>query len=155
LMFCADPLKGASELRRVLKPDGRFAMSAWDEPEKNAFFMTINQAVSQFMPRPTPRAGAPGPFRLAPAAEFESLLRQAGFTELTVQPVEVVFEVDSTDLHWQIVSDMSLPVEQAKATLSVADVQRLKRAMADAIEPYRVGHRIRLPNTALCISGRR
>jgi SAM-dependent methyltransferase len=155
LMFCADPVKGASELLRVLKPEGRFALSAWDEPEKNAFFMTINQAVSQFMPRPTPRAGAPGPFRLAPPAEFETVLRQAGFTEFTIQSMEVVFEVESADVHWQIVSDMSAPVEQAKATLSVADVQRLKRAMADAIEPYRVGHRIRLPNTALCISGRR
>jgi SAM-dependent methyltransferase len=155
LMFCADPVKAASELRRVLKPGGHFAMSAWDEPEKNAFFMTINQAVSQFLPRPTPRAGAPGPFRLAPAAEFESVLRQAGFGELTVQPSEVVFEVESAELHWHIVSDMAAPVEQAKASLSVADVQRLKRAMAEAIEPYRVGHRIRLPNTALCISGRR
>jgi ubiquinone/menaquinone biosynthesis C-methylase UbiE len=155
LMFCADPVKCASELRRVLRPNGRFAFSAWDEPEKNAFFMTINQAVSQFMPRPTPRAGASGPFRLAPAAEFESVLQQAGFSEFTIQPVEVVFEVESTDVHWQIVGDMSTPVEQAKATLSVADVQRLKRAMAEAVEPYRVGHRIRLPNTALCISGRR
>jgi SAM-dependent methyltransferase len=155
LMFCADPVKAASELRRVLKPNGRFALSAWDEPEKNAFFMTVNRAVSQFMPWPTPRAGAPGPFRLAPAAEFESVLRQAGFGELTVQSMEVVFEVESTDVHWHIVSDMSAPVEQARATLSVAEVQRLKRAMADAIEPYRAGHRIRLPNTVLCISGRR
>jgi ubiquinone/menaquinone biosynthesis C-methylase UbiE len=155
LMFCADPVKAASELRRVLKPNGRFALSAWDEPDKNAFFMTINAAVAQFMPRPPPRAGAPGPFRLAPVAEFESVLRQAGFGELTVQSMEVVFEVESTDVHWQIVGDMSAPIEQAKATLSVADVQRLKRAMAEAIEPYRDGHRIRLPNTALCISGRR
>lgn len=155
LMFCTDPVKAASELRRVLKPNGRFAMSAWDEPDKNAFFMTINAAVSQFMPRPPPRAGAPGPFRLAPVAEFESVLKQAGFGELTVQSMEVVFEVESTDLHWQIVGDMSAPVEQAKASLTVADVQRLKRAMAEAIEPYRVGRRIRLPNTALCISGRR
>jgi SAM-dependent methyltransferase len=155
LMFCAEPVKAASELRRVLKPNGRFAMSAWDEPEKNAFFMTINAAVSQFIPRPPPRAGAPGPLRLAPAAEFELVLRQAGFSELTVQTMEVVFEVDSTDLHCQIGGDISAPVEQAKATLTVADVQRLKRAMAEAIEPYRVGHRVRLPNTSLCISVRR
>jgi len=155
LMFCADPVKAASELRRVLKPNGRFALSAWDEPEKNTFFMTIYRAVSQFIPRPPPRAGAPGPFRLAPAAEFESVLRQAGFSELTVHSMEVVFEVESTDQHWKIVSDMSAPVEQAKASLSVADAQRLKHAMAEAIAPYRDGHRIRLPNTALCISGRR
>jgi ubiquinone/menaquinone biosynthesis C-methylase UbiE len=156
LMFCADPVKGASELRRVLKPDGRFAISTWDEPQKNAFFMTIEQAVAPFMPsRPAPQAGAPGPFRLAPAAQFESVLRQAGFDDFTVESMEVVFEVESSDLHWHIVGDMSAPVEEAKAALSVADVQRLKHAMAQAIEPYRVGHRIRLPNTALCISGRR
>lgn len=155
LMFCADPVKGARELRRVLKPNGCFALSAWDEPEKNAFFMTINQALSRFIPRPAPHPGAPGPFRLAPAAEFESVLRQAGFGDVTVQTAEVVFEVDSPDLHWQIVNDMAAPVEQARATLPAEDVQRLKDAMAEAIEPYRVGHRIRLPNTALCISGRR
>jgi ubiquinone/menaquinone biosynthesis C-methylase UbiE len=155
LMFCADPVKGARELRRVLRPNGRFAMSAWDEPQKNAFFMTVNQAISGFMPRPAPRAGAPGPFRLAPLSEFESVLRQAGFTELATQSIEVVFEVDSADLHWQIVSDMSVPVEQARATLSAAGLASLKRAMGEAIEPYRVGRRIRLPNTALCISGRR
>lgn len=155
LMFCADPVKGARELRRVLKPNGCFALSAWDEPQKNAFFMTIDQALSRFIPRPAPRAGAPGPFRLAPAAEFESVLRQAGFGEITTRTAEVVFEVDAADLHWQIVNDMSAPVEQARATLPAEDVQLLKEAMAEAIEPYRAGHRIRLPNTALCISGRR
>ncbi len=155
LMFCADPVQGAAELRRVLKANGRFAMSAWDEPEKNAFFMTIYQAISRFMPRPPPRAGSPGPFRLAPMAEFESVLRQAGFTGLSAQAVEVVFEVDSADLHWQIVNDMSAPIEQARATLSAAEMQNLRQAMAEAIEPYRVGRRIRLPNTALCISGSR
>lgn len=155
LMFCADPAQAASELRRVLKPNGRFAMSAWDEPEKNAFFMTINEALARVMPRPAPLVGAPGPFRLAPMAEFESVLLRAGFTELATQSVEVVFEVDAADLHWKIVSDMSAPIEQARAALSAPDVESLKQAMAEAIEPYRDGRRIRLPNTALCISGRR
>ena len=98
------------------------------------------------MPRPTPHAGAPGPFRLAPLAEFENVLRQAGFSDIETRSVEVVFEVDSTDLHWQIVNDMSAPIEQAVATLPAAEAQRLKQAMAEAIEPYRDGRRIRLPN---------
>lgn len=155
LMFCADPVQAASELRRVLKPGGRFAISAWDEPGKNAFFMTIHEAISRFTPRPTPRAGTPGPFRLAPLAEFENVLRQAGFTDFETRTAEVVFEVDSPDLHWQIINDLSAPIEQAVRSLQAADVQRLKEAMAQAIEPYSVGRRIRLPNTALCISGRR
>jgi ubiquinone/menaquinone biosynthesis C-methylase UbiE len=155
LMFCPDPVQAAKELRRVLKPGGRFAVSAWDEPAKNAFFMTIHEAISRFIPRPEPRAGAPGPFRLAPLAEFESVLRQAGFSDFETRTAEVVFEVDSTDLHWQIINDMSAPIEQAVATLPAADVQSLKQAMAQALELYRDGRRIRLPNTALCISGRR
>jgi len=155
LMFCADPVQAATELRRVLKPNGRFAMSAWDEPEKNAFFMTIHQALLRFSPRPPPRAGAPGPFRLAPLSEFESVLRKAGFTEIQAQTVEVLFEVQSTELHWMIVSDMSAPIEQARACLPPSEVEALRLAMAAALEPYRDGRRIRLPNTALCISGRR
>lgn len=155
LMFCADPLQAASELRRVLKPNGRFAMSAWDVPEKNAFFMTINQALSRFMERPQPRAGSPGPFRLAPMAEFERVLRSAGFTQIETQTVEVLFEVQSTELHWLIVSDMSAPIEQARANLPASMVESLRQAMATALEPYRDGRRIRLPNMALCISGRR
>ena len=155
LMFCADPVQAASELRRVLKPNGHFAMSGWDEPEKNAFFMTIDQALSRFMPRPTPRAGSPGPFRLAPMSEFESVLRRAGFTEIKTRTVEVLFEVQSTELHWMIVSDMSAPIEQARANLPPDSVEGLRQEMAAALEPYRDGRRIRLPNTALCISGRR
>lgn len=155
LMFCADPVQAASELRRVLKPGGRFAVSAWDEPAKNAFFMTIHQALARLMPRQEPRAGASGPFRLAPLAEFENVLRQAGFSDFESHSREVVFEVDSTDLHWQIIKDMSLPIEQAVKAMSAEDVQRLKQAMAEAIQPFRDGRRIRLPNTALCVSGRR
>ena len=117
--------------------------------------MTIHQALSRFIPRPRPLAGSPGPFRLAPLSEFEDVLRRAGFSEIQTQTVEVLFEVQSTELHWMIVSDMSAPIEQARATLPEAEVEELKQAMAAALEPYRVGRRVRLPNTALCISGRR
>jgi len=34
LMFCPEPVRAASEVRRVLKPGARFALAVWDAPEK-------------------------------------------------------------------------------------------------------------------------
>src|SRR5687767_87665 len=62
LMFCPDPVKAASELRRVLRPGGRFAIAVWDEPAKNPFFRTVFDSVARFVQRPPPDPRAPGPF---------------------------------------------------------------------------------------------
>ena len=154
LIFCSDPVEGASELRRVLKPKGRFAITAWDEPARNPFFTTVFGTVARFVPRPAAAPDTPGPFRLSRPGELERVLRAAGFTDVAIEPREVVFAFDSLAMHWQTISDMAAPVEAAATTLSKADLARLKQAIADALSPYIVDGRVCVPSTALCAWGR-
>jgi SAM-dependent methyltransferase len=155
LMFCSDPTQGASELRRVLKPGGRFAIAAWDEPSKNAFFGSVFGPVERLLSRPPPDPRAPGPFRLSPPGEMDAVLRAAGFSEFSLEPMEIWFEFESVDLHWRISSDMAAPLAAAKASLSEADLAQLREAVAESLGPYVADGRVRVPNTALCAWGRR
>jgi SAM-dependent methyltransferase len=155
LMFCPDPVQGARELRRVLKPRARFAIAVWDEPSKNAFFGSVFGPVARFLSRPPPEPRTPGPFRLSPRSEIEGVLRAAGFSDFAVESREVLFEFESLELHWQISSDMAAPLAAAKASLSDVDLARLREAIAESLRPYVQDGRVRVPNTALCAWGRR
>jgi ubiquinone/menaquinone biosynthesis C-methylase UbiE len=155
LIYCPDPSKGARELHRVLKPGGRFAITAWDEPANNPFFTTMFETLGRFIQRPPPDPNAPGPFRLARPGELENVLRKAGFTNIAIERREVAFAFDSLAMHWESVNDMAAPVAAAVATLSGSEVARLKQALADALKPYTSNRGVRLPNTALCASGSR
>jgi SAM-dependent methyltransferase len=155
VIFCSDPVRAVTEIRRVLKPGGRFAITAWDEPAKCHFFNTIFGPVSKALKRPPPDPNAPGPFRLARPGELERVLAAAGFTDFAIEPREVVFEFDSLDEHWRSTSAMAAPVEAANATLPPDELAALKKAIADALAPFMVGDRVRVPNLARCASGRR
>ena len=155
LMFCPDPVKAASELHRVLRPHGRLAIAVWDEPARNPFFGTLFQTVGRFVPRPPLDPQAPGPFRLAPPGELQAVLRAAGFAEPSIERREICFEFDSVEMHWQVNVDMAPPLRAAAQSLPEADLARLKQALADALDPYIVDGRVRVPNTALCAAARR
>jgi SAM-dependent methyltransferase len=155
IIFCPDPVKAVAEMRRVLKPRGRFAVTAWAEPAKCHFFMTMFGPVSKALNRPPPDPQSPGPFRFAPPGEFERVLRAGGFADFEIEEREVFFEFDSLDQHWQSTSAMAAPVEAANSTLPPNELAALKRAVADALRPFMVGQRVRVPNVARCASGRR
>ena len=155
LMFSSDPVRVMSEIRRVLKPGGRFALCVWDEPAKNPFFTTMFGAMAEVVPQPAPPPGAPGPFKLAAPGDLERVIRAGGFIEVAVEPVPFVFEFESVEQHWEINRDMAAPLKRAAATLPTADVARLRSVLADALAPYTEGGRVRLLATALCATGRR
>src|SRR5260221_11096037 len=78
MMFCPDPVKAASEIRRVLKPGARFATAVWDVPARNPFFTAITGVLGEFVPLPPPDPAAPGVFRLAPPGELKRVLEAGG-----------------------------------------------------------------------------
>jgi SAM-dependent methyltransferase len=152
MMLCPDPVRAMSEVRRVLRPGGRFALAVWDVPAKNPFFTSMAAVVTQFVPMAPPDPTAPGVFRLAPPGELESVLRIAGFSDIVVESRAMRVVYESREAYWQIQTDLAAPLKTALTTLAPADVARLKSTLFDALGPFIEGEAVRIGAAALCAS---
>jgi hypothetical protein len=153
-MFCPDPVRAASEMRRVLKQGCPFAIAVWDEASKNPFFGTIAAAMNQVAPpAQPPDPNAPNPFRLGPPGELERVLKEAGFSGFTIESRPMAWEYESPEKYWEIQTEMAAPLKAAVATLPAEDVARLKQAVFKAVEPFVVDGRVRTTAVPLCATG--
>src|SRR3954468_20514077 len=64
LMFALEPARAVAEIRRVLRPEGRFAVAVWGPRERNPWLGLVMDAVSAEIGMPVPPPGIPGPFAL-------------------------------------------------------------------------------------------
>lgn len=83
LQFFPDRLAAAGEMRRVLAPDGRMALSVSQGLERQPIYAALNAA----MERHLGSAAMAAPFSLGDAKELRSLLTKAGFRNVVVDPV--------------------------------------------------------------------
>jgi enediyne biosynthesis protein CalE5 len=152
LMFCPDPVKAASEIRRVLKPGARFATAVWDVPARNPFFTAISSVLGEFVPMPPPDPTAPGVFRLAPPGELERVLKAGGFSNVAVEARPILMTYASLDEYWRIQTDLAAPLRSALAALSADKVAELKAKLFEALAPHRDGETVKLAAVPLCAS---
>jgi len=150
LMFSSDPVEVMTEIKRVLRPGGRFALIVWGERDGNPYFTALFEPLARMT-----GAALPDMFRLGPPGALEHVLHLAGFDDVTVESRPLVVDFDSADQYWRIFGDMATVVGDAIATLTPADLDRLRAAVSDALAPHVVDGRVRLPATPLCATGRR
>jgi SAM-dependent methyltransferase len=150
LMFCPDPVRAASEIRRVLGPGGRAATIVWDAPQKNPFFTALAAVLAEFVPTPPPDPAAPGVFRLGPPGEFERVLRAGGFANVTVEARPMTMNYASPDEYWQIMTDIAAPLRTAMATLPPSDIPRLKARVLEMAAGHVKDGAVQFPAVPLC-----
>ncbi|MBR0874730.1 methyltransferase domain-containing protein [Bradyrhizobium tropiciagri] len=86
-MFFPDRIKGYAEVRRVLRPGGRFLFNVWDRIEENDFADVMQQTMHQVFASDPPQFMARTPHGYHDAARVRGDLTAAGFRDITIEMV--------------------------------------------------------------------
>lgn len=90
VMFFDDPVAAFTNLRSAVRPGGRMAFMCWQDALQNDWLMVPAATMLEFVPMPEmPPPGAPGPFGLADADRTRSILGDAGWGDVNLEPVEI------------------------------------------------------------------
>lgn len=122
LIFFPDVAAGAAELHRVLRRGGRAAVSAWGA-EGFAIQQQALEALARIGVEQPARATLPAAFRLSDPARLDSLLVEAGFTDVEVHAIEHPWPVDDPDALFRSIPTWSAPMRPLFERLTPAQLR--------------------------------
>ncbi len=94
VMFFSDPVAAFANIRRAMKPEGRLALAVFRKPEENPWPNAPLDAVRHLLPPLTPAAReGPGMFSWGDPARVHHILKDAGFGEVSLKPVDLEYQL--------------------------------------------------------------
>lgn len=148
LMFVPDIAAALAEMRRVLRPGGRLALSVWAEPAGNPWATVGMAAVATEIALPPPRPDAPGLFRCAAPGAVATAMREAGFSEVEEIGVDSAMVTATPDEYWAMTCEVAAPLVAAMAGADAATRQRIAVAAVGLAAGFVRDGRVRLPARA-------
>lgn len=158
VMFFSDPPAAFANLALALRAGGRLTFLCWQGLQRNPWMMVPLEAALQHLPPPPlPKPDTPGPFAFADADRVRSILGSAGFTQVTVEPLQEVLTVGGNTEFDQAI-DFVLKMGPVGRMLDGADpaiVPAVETSVRQALEPHRTPQGIRMPSAAWLVTGRK
>jgi SAM-dependent methyltransferase len=155
LMFAIHPARAAGEIRRVLRPGGRFAIAVWGPRARNPWLALVLDAASAQLGAPVPPPGTPGPFALEDSDKLAALLGDAGLTDTVIEELPVTTRAASVDAWWARTCALAGPLANILAALPAEGAKQLRLRARDYARPYQTPGGLEFPGVTLIASGRR
>ncbi len=149
LMLVPDPVRAAAEIRRVLRPGGRVALSVWGPRAANPWLAVVFDSVSDQLGTTTPPPGIPHPFSLDDGQRLAAVLSEAGLAEVTVSELSTPYRAASVEEWWERTSALAGPLAQRLAALPGPVGQALRARAAAAISQYTTPTGLEIPGVCL------
>ena len=154
LMYATDPLATLQRLKAALRPGGRLAVAVWATPDQVAFATPIPVMVD--MLGIDPPAAGPGPFALGGDGVLETLVREAGYTNVVSGTAVVTYAMPSTEACTEWVRDVAPPITDLIADQPASVQEQVWERVTQAWAPFqRPDGAVRLPCTAVWVSAAR
>ena len=131
LMYVIDRAAAARQMRRILRPGGRFVAAVWAAPDR-CDIVLFQQTAGRFAP-PPPVPGV-GPGALADPTDFLAQLAQVGI-DAGVETEELGFDFDDFELAWEVLAGVTT------AQLDLERRQEAKEAVQAVMWPHGQGPR--------------
>ena len=138
LFIFPHPERALAEMRRVLVPGGRVALSVWGPRESVPLIHRAQDCITRLLP--PPKVARPSVFRFGEAQVLQDLLTQAGFVDIEIRPCEFSCHFDGADAYWQAFLDLAGGAAEAIGRLPEATRQALRAAVADDLTSHADGH---------------
>jgi ubiquinone/menaquinone biosynthesis C-methylase UbiE len=99
VMFFDDSVRAFANLRRAAAPKAELHVIAWRSPAENPFMTAAERAAAPFLPElPARRPDEPGQFAFADRSRVHSILEKSGWTEIDIEPLDVVCTLPASKL---------------------------------------------------------
>jgi ubiquinone/menaquinone biosynthesis C-methylase UbiE len=149
IMLVPEPGRAAGEIRRVLRPGGRTAVSVWGSPEQNPWLTALTRALSVQLEGTFPPPGMPGPLALGNPEKLRSALADGGLEEIEIWEVEVPWRGASLDEWWDRTTALAGPVAKLLAVQSPEVVDAIRSTARGLLSRYETADGLEIPGMSL------
>ena len=150
LQFFPDRLKALSEMRRVLTPTGRVALSVWTGP--SPYFVAQREGLARYVSAEAATSSAAA-FSLGDAAELRGLLEDTGFRDVVIHHVRMMLRLPPPE-EFLLRHLSGVPAGEIVAAAGEEACAALVAHMKKATRAYVDGYGLAVPQEVNVATGR-